>query len=167
MKDENVMNYQFRTQKTERKKTFITYFCSVIRYCVAGLSLFSDSEMKHAEWLRLFSFGNAIGSRPFSLGSVIGALVHSHNGERARRFALVHSHNGECATRLALVHSHNGEHALRLDEETAAETDDPAPGSATETGDVLFSGVRRQNTNAVHATHILHQQTQVKRCAGN
>ncbi len=29
MTDENVTNYQFRTQKTERKKTFITYFAQL------------------------------------------------------------------------------------------------------------------------------------------
>ncbi len=89
MKDENVMNYQFRTQKTEGKKTCITYFFSVIRYSVAGLSLFSDSEMKHADWLssilarecdwrpRPFSQWRAratIGSRPFSQWRVRDAV---------------------------------------------------------------------------------------------
>ncbi len=58
--------------------------------------------MKRAEWLRPFSFGNAIDSRPFSLGSVIG-FSSILTMESARDDWL-------------LVHSHNGEHALRLDE---------------------------------------------------
>ncbi len=109
--------------------------------------------MKRAEWLRPFSFGNAIDSRPFSLGSVIGfssiltmesarddwLLVHSHNGERSRR--LVSRPFSQWRARSAIGRG---------------ETDDPAPGSATETYDVQSSGVQGQNTNAVHATHILH-----------
>ncbi len=66
-------------------------------------------------------------------------LVHSHNGERSRR--LVSRPFSQWRARSAIGRG---------------ETDDPAPGSATETGDVQSSGVRRQNTNVVYATHILH-----------
>ncbi len=39
--------------------------------------------MKHAEWLlRPFSFGNAIGSRPFSQGESDWRPRPSHNGQR-------------------------------------------------------------------------------------
>ncbi len=86
--------------------------------------------MKRAEWLRPFSFGNAIDSRPFSLGSVIGfssiltmesarddwLLVHSHNGERSRRLASRPFSQWRARSAIG-----------------RGETDDPAPGSATET----------------------------------
>ncbi len=112
--------------------------------------------MKRAEWLRPFSFGNAIGfSSILTMESARDdwLLVHSHNGERSRRLALVHSHNGERSRRLASRPFSQWRERSAIGR---GETDDPAPGSATETGDVQSSGVRRQNTNAVHATHILH-----------
>ncbi len=131
----NVTNYQFRTQKTEGKKHLFTYFCSVIRYFAAGLSLFSDSEMKRAEWL------SSILARECDW-----LLVHSHNGERSRRLA---SRPFSQWRALATIGSRPFSQWRERSAIGRGETDDPAPGSATETGYVCSSGMWWQKINAV------------------
>ncbi len=102
--------------------------------------------MKRAEWLRPFSFGNAIDSRPFSLGSVIGFSSILTMESARNDWLLVHSHNGERSRRLASRPFSQWRARSAIGR---GETDDPAPGSATETGYVCSSGMWWQKINAV------------------